>query len=83
MQSTDFEKVTFTSHGTPIVGNLYAPESDSPRPGVVLLGPMTFQKEQVPTEYARRLAKMGFIALVFDPRYRGESGGEPRCRENP
>ncbi len=83
MQPTEFEKVTFTSHGIQLVGNLYAPESDSPLPGVVLLGPMTFQKEQAPTEYARRLAKMGLIALVFDPRYRGESGGEPRCWENP
>jgi hypothetical protein len=26
---------------------------------------------------------MGFVALVFDPRYRGESSGEPRCWENP
>lgn len=83
MQLDQFEKVTFTSHGTSIVGNLYIPEFNSPLPAIVLLGPMTFQKEQVPTEYARRLAKLGFITLVFDPRYRGESGGEPRCWENP
>lgn len=65
------------------VGNLYLPEIEKTAPAVVLLGSMTFQKEQVPTEYAGRLAKMGFAALVFDPRYRGESGGEPRCWENP
>ena len=44
---------------------------------------MTYCKEQVPTEYASRLAEMGYAALVFDPRYRGESAGEPRCWENP
>jgi fermentation-respiration switch protein FrsA (DUF1100 family) len=30
-----------------------------------------------------RLAQLGYAALVVDPRYRGESGGEPRCYENP
>ena len=45
--------------------------------------PMTYCKEQVPTEYASRLAEMGYAALVFDPRYRGESAGEPRCWEDP
>ncbi len=37
----------------------------------------------MPTEYATRMAAKGYAALVFDPRYRGESGGEPRCWENP
>lgn len=83
MQSNDFEKVSFESRGETLVGNLYLPENEKTAPAVVLLGPMTFQKEQAPTEYARRLAEMGFAALVFDPRYRGESSGEPRCWENP
>src|SRR5262249_41369068 len=66
------------------VGDLYVPDHlPQPAPGVVLLGPMTFQKEQAPTEYAKRLAQRGFVALAFDPRYRGESGGEPRCSEKP
>ena len=80
------EKVRFAAQdGTPIVGDLHLPD-DAPGavwPGVVLIGPMTFCKEQVPTEYAKRLAPRGYAALVFDPRYRGESGGEPRCWENP
>lgn len=83
MSEKKFQKVTFGSQGEQLVGNIYAPESDERLPAVVLLGPMTFQKEQVPTEYAKRLAALGFVALVFDPRYRGESGGEPRCWENP
>lgn len=77
-------RVSFDSYGIPLVGHLYpAEEKEGPAPGIVIIGPETFCKEQAPTEYARRLAKRGFAALVFDPRYRGESGGEPRCWENP
>ncbi len=54
-----------------------------PVPAVALLRPMTFAKEQAPTEYTRRLADAGYAALAFDPRYRGESGGDPRCLESP
>lgn len=81
-----FERVTFTSSGETLVGHLYLPANlaaGARVPAVVLLGPMTFVKEQVPTEYARRLAAHGFAALVFDPRYHGESGGQPRRWENP
>ncbi|MFG1710941.1 alpha/beta hydrolase [Nonomuraea sp. M3C6] len=78
------ERVTYDSHGEMIVGRLFpAAFGDGQAPGVAILGPMTFQKEQLPVQYARRLAQYGFTALIFDPRYRGESGGEPRCYENP
>lgn len=77
------QKVSFKSGGETLVGDLYGPTDGSQVPAVVLLGPETFQKEQAPTEYARRLGERGFLALAFDPRYRGESGGKPRCWENP
>ncbi|BDG72240.1 alpha/beta hydrolase [Roseomonas fluvialis] len=77
-----FEKVTFRSGETVCVGDLYLP-AQAPAPAVTIIGPMTFQKEQAPTQYARKLAELGYAALAFDPRYRGESGGEPRCWENP
>lgn len=80
------ERVTFPSAGEILVGHLYTPSHLAPGtrvPAVVLLGPMTFVKEQVPTEYARRLAARGYAALVFDPRYHGESSGQPRRWENP
>jgi uncharacterized protein len=78
------ERVTFDSHGVTLVGNLYLPQGlERPAPAVMLLGPQTFVKEQSPTQYAKRLANDGFVALAFDPRYAGESGGEPRRWENP
>ena len=77
------EKVRFPSGGETLVGDFYVPVSTTRVPAVVIIGPMTYQKEQAPTQYARRLAEQGYAALAFDCRYRGESGGEPRCWENP
>ena len=54
-----------------------------PAPAVAILGPMTFVKEQAPTLYAQRLSRLGYTALIFDERFRGESGGEPRNYEDP
>jgi len=77
-------RVTFDSHGETIVGRLFpAAFGEEPAPGVAIIGPMTFQKEQAPTLYAQRLSRLGYTALIFDTRYRGESGGQPRCYENP
>jgi fermentation-respiration switch protein FrsA (DUF1100 family) len=76
--------VTFESHGETVVGRLYEAEfGNGPAPGVVVIGPENYQKEQAPAQYAPRFAELGYTALIFDPRYRGESGGEPRCYENP
>ncbi|MFM0703566.1 alpha/beta hydrolase [Paraburkholderia sediminicola] len=77
------EKVSFPSHGDDVVGILYRPNGNGPFPVVVILGPYSFQKEQAPTQYATRLADDGFLALAFDPRTVGESGGTPRRLENP
>jgi fermentation-respiration switch protein FrsA (DUF1100 family) len=78
--------VTFQSKGETIVGRLFPAAfriGASPAPAIAILGPMTFQKEQAPTQYAQRLAELGYTSLIFDTRFRGESGGEPRCYENP
>ncbi|MEO0368292.1 MAG: alpha/beta hydrolase [Pseudomonadota bacterium] len=77
------EKVNFAVADTYLVGDLYKVPSDKPQPAVAIIGPMTYQKEQAPTEYAQRLAEQGFVALAYDSRYRGESGGEIRAWENP
>lgn len=77
------DKVRFRVADTELIGDLYGAGQGERRPAVAIIGPMTYQKEQAPTQYARRLAQQGFIALAYDSRYRGESGGEPRAWENP
>ena len=81
--ATQMEKVTFFVDQTALVGDLYGATPGERRPAVAIIGPMTYQKEQAPTEYAKRLADQGFVTLAYDSRYRGESGGEPRAWENP
>jgi dienelactone hydrolase len=86
MESSTVSKVRFDSvdAGVTLVGDLHAPLVSRPDSAAfVIIGPMTYQKEQAPTQYARRLAALGHTALAFDTRYRGESGGEPRAYENP
>lgn len=78
-----FTPVQFESSGSPIAGHLYLPSGPGPFPAVVLIGPETFVKEQAPANYAWRLAERGYAALAFDPRGRGESGGEPADLESP
>jgi len=78
-------KVTFQSQGTGIIGNLFIPENyveSEKLPAIVMVGPATSVKEQVPGTYARKLAEKGFITLAFDHRSYGESDGEPRSTED-
>lgn len=68
------------------MGDLFAPAANSPnrRGAAIVIGhPYTGVKEQVPTFYAKILAKEGFHVLVFDAAYQGESGGSPHGLENP
>jgi fermentation-respiration switch protein FrsA (DUF1100 family) len=79
------ERVAFDSGGDRLAGVLHLPEGVRPGKldGVVVTGSWTTVKEQMPAEYARRLAAAGFAALVFDFRGFGESGGAPREYEDP
>lgn len=76
------ERVEFARGGETLVGNLFLPASDGPGPAVVVLGPVAFVKEQSPMQYATRLAREGFVVLIFDPAHHGESSGEPRRLES-
>lgn len=80
------ERVSFQSGGETLVGNLYIPtgtDAGQPTTGVVVTGAWTTIKEHMPGTYAAELAKRGDIALAFDFRTWGESGGLTRSLENP
>jgi fermentation-respiration switch protein FrsA (DUF1100 family) len=81
------ERVTFTSQGLRIAGDLRVPE-DSPHqgpsglPALAFTGPLSGVKDQVVGNYADRLAADGFVTLAFDHRNFGDSDGEPRQHED-
>lgn len=79
-------RVRFENRGLPVVGDLHLPpdfDEGQSWPALVLATPGSSVKEQIGGVYARRMAERGFVALTFDPSYQGESGGEPRDREDP
>ncbi|MFC0508252.1 alpha/beta hydrolase [Micromonospora costi] len=73
------ERVTFTSEGLTLVGELRLPATATATagaaPAVALTGPFTGVKEQVAGVYAERLARSGFATLACDHRGFGESEG--------
>jgi fermentation-respiration switch protein FrsA (DUF1100 family) len=80
------ERVTFSNRGNEVVGNLFTPadaNAGTAGPAIVVTHPFGAVKEQVSTLYAELLTKQGFITLVFDAAYQGESGGEPHFTESP
>ena len=80
------ERVTFHSGGETIVGTLYIPDGVNARntaPGVVVTGAWMTIKEQMAGRYAREMAERGFVALAFDFRTSGESGGRHLTMDNP
>ncbi len=76
------ENVSFLSSGETIAGKLLTPVKGGRHPAVVIMGPVASVKEQSPLQYATRLAAHGLAALVFDPRYHGDSTGAPRRLES-
>jgi fermentation-respiration switch protein FrsA (DUF1100 family) len=80
------QKIRFYSQGLGLAGHLYFPDHFSPAqqyPAIIVGGSWTTVKEQMSGLYAERLSRHGFITLAFDPRYFGESEGEPRYWESP
>jgi fermentation-respiration switch protein FrsA (DUF1100 family) len=82
------ERVTFTSQGLRLAGDLRVPES-SPHAGpgglptLTFTGPLSGVKDQVVGRYADLLAEEGFVTIAFDHRNFGDSEGEPRQHEDP
>ena len=80
----EVKHVSFKSGGETLVGDLYVPSDaeGGTRPGIVVTGSWTSVKEQMAGLYARSLAERGLVALAFDFRNFGESGGGVRDLES-
>jgi hypothetical protein len=79
-------RVTFKSENETMAGNLYLPASykqGNKLPVILIVGPFTQVKEQIPAKYAEKMMEGGFAAFGFDFRFWGESGGTPRSFESP
>ena len=74
------ESVAFPSKGLRCRGWLYVPDDLPPggAPGIVMAHGFSAVKEMCLPAFAERFAAAGFVVLVFDYRYLGESDGEPR-----
>ena len=69
-----------------LAGLLYIPSNfdiSKSYPAVVVTGPMLSVKEQAQSVYAKKLTDNGYVTLVFDGAYFGESEGLPRQQEIP
>ncbi len=73
-------EVGFPSQGVQLRGWLYVPAnwSRAENPAIVMANALTAVKEITLPIYAERFAAAGFVTLVFDYRFWGASGGEPR-----
>ena len=84
----DTQKVVFLNKqlNLRLAGLLRLPENfdlSKNYPAVVVTGPMLSIKEQAQSVYAERLTEAGYVTLVFDGSYFGESEGTPRGQELP
>ena len=84
----DMQKVVFINKelNLRLAGLLRLPEGfdlSKNYPAVVVTGPMLSVKEQAQSVYAERLTQAGYVTLVFDGSYFGESEGLPRGQELP
>ena len=70
--------IMFPSEGTPCAAWLYRPDGVQNPPIVVMAHGFAAFRELRLDAYAERFAQAGYAALVFDYRYWGASGGEPR-----
>lgn len=74
--------MTFSSRGSSCAGWLYVPDDvgDEKRPAIVMAHGFSAVKEMYLTNFAERFEEAGFVVLVFDYRFFGDSEGEPRGR---
>lgn len=80
-----YKKITFHNrYGITLAADLYMPEDAQDKlPAVAVAGPFGAVKEQASGLYAQTMAERGFLTVVFDPSFTGESGGMPRYVASP
>ena len=73
-QEVNHSKVTFTNrYGITLAADLYIPKDAHGRmAAIAVCGPFGACKEQCSGLYAQTLAERGFMAMAFDPSFRGE-----------
>lgn len=72
------EPVRFQNGEIALAGTLHRPRAAGPHPGIVFVhgsGPQT--RDSYLRWFADRFARAGFVALIYDKRGTGDSGGEP------
>lgn len=80
------KKVKFHAHGLQVVAILNAPEhaeGKKQNPAIICVHPGSGCKDQTAGIYAEKLAELGYVTIVFDASYQGESEGKPRYAEYP
>lgn len=77
--------VKFNVHGHKAAGILNLPENGETRKNAALVcvHPGSSCKEQTAGIYAEKMAEKGYVTLVFDASFQGDSEGEPRFTESP
>ncbi len=75
--------VSFPSQGLACAGWLYVPDdlqAAEQRPAIVMAHGFSAVKEMYLSNFAEKFEEAGFVVLVFDYRYFGDSEGKPRGR---
>lgn len=70
--------VTFPSAETVCAAWLYRPQGSGPHPVIVMAHGLGAVRDMCLDAFAQRFCAAGYACLVFDYRYFGDSGGEPR-----
>ncbi|WYJ96671.1 hypothetical protein DOK67_0000974 [Enterococcus sp. DIV0212c] len=86
MMNVEKQNVKFDARGLKLAGILNTPkglDKDKKYPAIVCVHPSSSCKNQTAGIYAEKLAEIGFVTIVFDASYQGESEGEPRYIEEP
>ena len=84
--ATDIKTISFKNGSIDVAGDIRFPDgfdANKKYAALVIVTPGSSVKEQIGANYGERMTQRGFITLVFDPSYQGQSGGEPRDLENP